>query len=201
MLVPDIDALAAVDDSAQLGEGTRVWGLAQVREKARLGRGCTVGRGAYVDRGVQVGDHVKIQNFALLYHPAVLEDGVFVGPSAVFTNDRTPRAVTPAGQVATSGDWSAVGVVAREGASIGARAVCVGPVTLGRWSMVGAGAVVTEDVADFALVVGVPARRVGWVGKAGHRLQEEGNGSWRCSVTGSTYVEVAGGLAEGEPHG
>jgi len=180
---------ADVDASAELGEGTQVWHLAQVREGASLGRGCIVGRGAYVGSGVRIGDHCKLQNYALVYEPAVLEDGVFVGPAVVFTNDRYPRAITPDGRSKRGDDWEPVGVTVRHGASIGARAVCVAPVTIGAWALVAAGSVVTEDVPDFALVAGVPARRVGWVGRAGVPLLAQENGTWCCPETGDHFTE------------
>jgi UDP-2-acetamido-3-amino-2,3-dideoxy-glucuronate N-acetyltransferase len=193
-----IQPTAQVDEAAELGEGTTIWELAQIREGARLGRGCNVGRGAYVGPGVRIGDHVKLQNYALVYEPAVLADGVFVGPAAVLTNDHYPRAVGPGGEPKRGGDWEPVAVVVGEGASLGARSVCVAPVRIGRWALVAAGAVVTADVADFALVAGVPARRVGWVGRAGVRLVErpEEPGGWQCPRTGARYEERGGGLVE-----
>lgn len=187
---------ADVDDRATVGAGTRIWHLAQVREDAVLGRDCNVGRGAYIGPGVVLGDNCKLQNHALVYEPARLADGVFVGPAAVLTNDEYPRAVTPDGRLKTGDDWTAVGVTVGEGAAIGARAVCVAPVTIGRWALVAAGAVVTTDVPDFALVVGVPARRVGWVGRAGHPLTSEDGKTWVCPATAAGYVEVDGLLAE-----
>ncbi|MFG2084668.1 MULTISPECIES: acyltransferase [unclassified Spirillospora] len=186
---------AQVDPSAELGEGTTVWDLAQVREDAKLGAGCIVGRGAYVGAGVRIGDNVKLQNHALVYEPAVLEDGVFVGPAVVLTNDREPRSVDPDGTLKRGGDWEAVGVHVREGASLGARSVCVAPVRIGRWAMVAAGAVVTRDVPDFALVAGVPARRIGWVGRAGARLTQRPDGGWECPRTGEVYAERPAGDA------
>ena len=185
---------AQVADSAQLGDGTTVWELAQVREDARLGAGCIVGRGAYVGTGVQIGDNVKLQNYALVYEPAVLGNGVFVGPAAVLTNDEFPRSVDPEGNLKRGADWKAVAVVVEEGASLGARSVCVAPVTVGRWALVAAGAVVTRDVPAYALVAGVPARRIGWVGEAGVRLEDAGDGVWRCPQTGATYDEANGTL-------
>ena len=187
---------ADVDERATIGAGTTIWHLAQVREDAVVGAECTVGRGAYVGPGVRVGAGCKLQNYALVYEPAVLEDGVFVGPAAVLTNDLYPRAITPDGTVKTTDDWQSVGVTVRTGAAIGARAVCVAPVTIGRWATVAAGAVVTADVPDFALVVGVPARRIRWVGRAGVPLERTGPQSWRCPATGDEFTEADGVLRE-----
>ena len=184
-----IQPSADVSPDATIGEGSSVWHLAQVREDAVLGRNCIVGRGAYVGTGVRMGDNCKLQNYALVYEPAVLEDGVFVGPAVVFTNDHYPRSVAPDGGLKRGDDWEAVGVTCKEGASIGARSVCVAPVTIGAWALVAAGSVVTKDVPDHALVAGVPARRLRWVGRAGQPLQDAGDGRWRCPVTDETYRE------------
>ncbi|HEX8508070.1 MAG TPA: N-acetyltransferase, partial [Propionibacteriaceae bacterium] len=116
-------------------------------------------------------------------------------PAVIFTNDQYPRAVKPDGDVKNGADWVPVGVTVRRGASIGARSVCVAPVTIGAWALVAAGSVVVRDVADFALVAGVPARRVGWVGRAGVPLESNGPSSWRCPDTGETYVEWDGALS------
>lgn len=185
---------ADVADSAVLGEGTAGWHHAQVREHAVLGRDVVVGRGAYVGTGVHVGDFCKIQNYALVYEPAQLEDGVFLRPAVVLTNDTYPRAINRLGSQKSSADWTAVGVAVRRGAAIGARSVCVAPVPIGRWATVAAGSVVTRDVPDYALVRGVPARQVGWVGEAGVPLVDAGHGEWRCPATGSTYREGSDGL-------
>lgn len=193
---PHIAAGADVEPGAEVGAGTHVWQLATVRSGARVGRDCVIGRSAYVGPGVVVGDRCKIQNQALVYEPAVLGDGCFVGPAVVFTNDTHPRAVLPDGRLKTEADWQAVGVVLHEGASVGARAVCVAPVTIGRWAMVAAGAVVVRDVPDFALVAGVPARRIGWVGRTGEPLEPIGGRSYRCVQTGTRYDESDTGLTE-----
>lgn len=190
-----IEQSADVDDTATIGAGTRVWHLAQVRENAHIGANCTVSRGAYVGPAVVVGDGSKIQNYALVYDPAVLGRGVFIGPAAVLTNDQHPRAVNADLTPRDCADWHPVGVTVGEGAAIGAQAVCVAPVQIGRWASVAAGAVVTTDVPDFALVLGVPAQQVGWVGHAGVRLVNHGE-MWHCPESGRTYVETENGLVE-----
>ena len=183
---------ADLDDDVELGPGTRVWHLAQVREGARIGADCTIGRGAYIGPGVVIGDACKVQNYALVYEPAVVGDGVFIGPSVVFTNDEFPRAANLDGSAKTADDWHAVAVRVDRGASIGARAVCVAPVHIGEFALVAAGAVVTRDVPPYGLMVGVPARRIGWVGRAGHRLAADGEAAWLCPETGERYRESAG---------
>ena len=185
---------ADVDAHAVIGDGSVVWHLAQIREDAMLGKNCVVGRGVYIGSGVRIGDNCKIQNYALVYEPAVLEDGVFVGPAVVLTNDTFPRSVTPAGDLKRSDDWHAVGVTLRHGSSVGARAVCVAPVTVGRWATVAAGAVVVRDVPDFALVAGVPAKQIKWVGREGIPLRRLSDNLWRCPDTGEEYVERGGRL-------
>jgi UDP-2-acetamido-3-amino-2,3-dideoxy-glucuronate N-acetyltransferase len=185
-----IEPSADVDADAVIGTGTKVWHLAQVREGVRIGAECVIGRGAYLGPGVRLGDRCKVQNHALVYEPAVVEDGVFIGPAVVFTNDEYPRAVTPEGALKSEDDWTIVAVTVREGAAIGARSVCVAPVTIGRWALVAAGSVVTRDVADHALVAGVPARRIGWVGRTGHRLEAAGGGRWVCPATGDEFIQT-----------
>lgn len=188
---------ADVSERAILGEGTKIWHLAQVREDARLGVNCIVGRGAYVGTGVEIGDNTKIQNYALVYEPAKLGKGVFIGPAVVLTNDTYPRSVSPDGSLKSAHDWTPVGVTIEDGASVGARAVCVAPLTIGRWATIAAGAVVTKDVPAFALMAGVPARRLGWVGKAGVPLTRDGE-YWVCPETGAKFVEDDNSLKEAE---
>jgi acetyltransferase-like isoleucine patch superfamily enzyme len=186
-----LHATADVAPSATIAASAKVWHYAQVRENAVLGENVIVGRGAYVGTGVEVGDNCKIQNYALVYEPARLARGVFIGPAVVLTNDHFPRAINADGTPKSADDWHPVGVDIREGASIGANSTCIAPIVIGRWALVGAGSVVVKDVPDFALVVGSPARRVGWVGTAGHPLLRDVDDLWLCPVTGSRYREVA----------
>lgn len=184
-----IASSADVAESADIAENVSIWHLAQVREGASIGENCVIGRGAYIGVGVHVGRNCKIQNYALLYEPAHLADGVFIGPGVILTNDHYPRAVTPDGVLKSASEWQAVGVRIDEGAAVGARVVCVAPVHIGAWAMVAAGAVVTSDVPAFALVAGTPARRIGWVGRAGVRLEEDPDrsGVFRCPQTQTIY--------------
>lgn len=191
---------ADIDSGAQIGEGTKVWHLAQVRGGARVGSNCVIGRGAYIGDGTVVGDNCKIQNYALVYEPAVLGDGVFIGPAVVLTNDEYPRAINTDGSPKDASDWQAVGVQIGTGAAIGARSVCIAPVRIGAWALVAAGSVVTTDVPDYALVVGVPARRVGWVGPAGKPLVRVADSTdlWQCPVNGTMFRQNGDVLTEVE---
>jgi acetyltransferase-like isoleucine patch superfamily enzyme len=179
-----IHPTAEVSDRAVLGDGTSVWNQAQIREGARLGAGCIVAKDVYVDFDVTIGDRAKIQNGALLYHGLTLGHGVFVGPGAIFTNDRRPRAINADGTLKGAADWEVSATTVDDGASIGAGAVILAGLRIGAWAMVGAGAVVTKDVPAHALVVGNPARRMGWVCACGERLPE----SQRCARCGTQHA-------------
>ena len=144
---------AVVEEGAEIGEGTKIWHFAHVRSGAKIGRYCNIGKDVYIDVGVEIGDHVKIQNGVSVYRGVKLEDYVFVGPYAVFTNDKYPRAF--------SRDWQVIPTLVKKGASIGARAVILPGVTIGEGAIVAAGAVVTKDVPDRTVVAGVPARPIG----------------------------------------
>ena len=187
---------ADVSPDAVIGDGSSVWHLAQVRERAVIGRRCIIGRGAYVGTGVQMGDDCKVQNYALVYEPARLADGVFIGPAVVLTNDTYPRAINADGSQKSAADWEPVGVTIERGASIGARATCVAPVTIGAWATGAAGAGVVKDVPAYALVAGVPARRIGWVGPAGVPLTRAEGEHWVCPRTGARFIEIDGTLTE-----
>jgi acetyltransferase-like isoleucine patch superfamily enzyme len=184
--VSNVHPSADVSPEARIGPGTRIWNEAQVREGAVVGAECSLGKGVYVDRDVVVGDRVKIQNLASLYRGLTVEDGVYIGPHVSFANDKYPRAVNPDGALKSDDDWQLLPTLVREGASIGAGAVVLPGVTVGRWAMVAAGAVVTRDVADHALVAGCPAEPAGYVCHCGRPLQQEGD-AWRCADCGRSY--------------
>ena len=182
-------------DSTEIGDGAQIWHNSQIREKVSIGKTCVIGRNVYVGPGVKIGSNCKIQNNALIYEPAVIADGVFIGPGVILTNDQYPRAVNSDLSLKSGSDWNAVGVSIDEGASIGAGSVCVAPVLIGRWALVAAGSVVTKNVPDFALVGGVPARQLGWVGKNGQKLLEE-QGIFVCPSSGEKYELIGENLRE-----
>ena len=185
---------AIVDEGAQLGEGTKVWHFAHVSAGARIGVGCALGQGVYVGNDVSIGNHVRIQNNVSVYDAVTLEDDVFCGPSMVFTNVYNPRAA-----VARKNEYRQT--LVQRGATLGANCTVVCGVTIGRYAFVGAGAVVQKNVTDFALVVGVPARRIGWMSRHGERLVFA-DGRAVCAHTGDAYElsgEVCALVSEGKP--
>ncbi|MFO0578015.1 MAG: acyltransferase [Polyangia bacterium] len=162
---------AEVSPRAHLADGVRVWNQVQVREGARIGEGCVLGTGAYVDAGVQIGARCKIQNGVFLYRGVTVEDGVFLGPRATTTNDLRPRAIFPDGTARGADDFTVTPTRLCYGASVGAGAVLVCGITVGRFALIAAGSVVTRDVPDYGLVRGNPARLVGAVCPCGERLR------------------------------
>lgn len=164
---------AIVEPGATLGAGTRVWHHAHVRSGASVGANCTLGKNVFVDAGVVIGDGTKVQNNVSVYAGVELAEDILVGPSAVFTNDRYPRAAAPA--------WTVVPTVVRRGATIGANATIVCGSVIGQWATVAAGAVVTSDVAAHELVAGNPARRMGWVCTCGQVLLRTDGGCPACT--------------------
>ena len=157
-----IHPTADISRSAAIGDGTKIWHWAQVRENARIGRNCRLGKDVYIDANVVIGNDCKFQNFATVYDGVTIGNGVFVGPHVVFTNDLYPRAVTE--------EWHIVPTKVEDHASIGANATILCGLTIGHHAMVAAGTVVTRDVKPYALVAGVPAKRIGWVCDCGRPL-------------------------------
>ncbi|MBK8985786.1 MAG: N-acetyltransferase [Chloroflexi bacterium] len=180
-----IHPTAEVSPKASLGNGSAIWNHVQIRESAVIGRNCVLSKGVYIDFGVQIGDNVKIQNGISVYHGVTLEDGVFCGPHCVFTNDRQPRAINPDGSLKAADDWILSETLVRTGASIGAHATIVCGVTIGRWAMIGAGAVVTKNVPDYGLVYGNPAKLHGFVCPCGAKLERA---SFKSEQTGNTVL-------------
>ncbi len=166
-----IDKTASVSKDAKIGEGTKIWINSQIRENTEIGKNCIISKDTYIDFDVKIGDNCKIQNGVSVYHGVVIEDDVFVGPNAVFTNDMFPRAF--------SDDWQVTQTFIKKGASLGANCTIICGSTVGEYAMVGAGSVVTKDVAPYTLVVGNPAKPIGKVCKCGSRVE----GS-KCGICG-----------------
>ena len=188
---------AVIDQPCEIGEGTRIWHFAHVCARAKIGRGCNFGQNTMVAEGVIIGDNVKVQNNVAIYAGVEIEDDVFLGPSCVLTNISNPRS-----QVVRRSLYERT--LIRRGASIGANATIVCGTTIGRYALIGAGAVITQDVPDYALMLGVPGRQKGWVSRHGHPLHPDAEGRLICPETGWVYVEENGLLrcldhAEDEP--
>lgn len=177
---------ATIESGVEIGNDVFVWAQTTIRRNSRIGDGTSIGIDAYIGVGVKIGSNCKIQNGAYIYEPAQIGDSVFIGPRVIMTNDKNPRAVNQHGNPKNSEDWTPVGVIVGSGASIGAGAICVAPIHIGSWASIAAGSVVTKDVPDFALMMGVPAKRVGWVGFTGFNLLEKGP-FWVCPDTGAKF--------------
>lgn len=172
---------ACIDEPSSIGEGTQIWHFSHVMSGARIGARCVLGQNVFVAAGVSVGDGVRVQNNVSLYAGTLVEDDVFLGPSCVLTNVINPRS-----EIDRRAHFETTRL--RRGATLGANATILGGVTVGRYAFVGAGAVVTRDVPDYALVVGVPARRVGWMSRHGYKLPPPGEGGLTvCPETGFRY--------------
>ena len=173
-----VHSTAEVSPIASIGDGTKIWNQAQVREGAVIGKNCIISKNAYIDIKVKMGDRVKVQNNVNVYHGVTIEDDVFLGPSMTFTNDLYPRAF--------NNNWEITETLVKKGASIGANATVVCGVTIGEYASAGSGAVITRDVPDHALVVGNPARQIGWVCECGFKLDEQG----KCAKCKKKYEIV-----------
>ena len=175
---------AIIDDDVKVGNGSKIWHFSHILAGSKIGRDCVIGQNSMIGPSVVIGDRCKVQNNVSLYHAVTLEDEVFCGPSCVFTNVLTPRAF-----IERKDEFAPT--LVRRGATIGANATILCGITIGRYAMIGAGAVVTRDVQDFAIVTGNPARWAGWVGRSGERLNSE----FVCPRTGEKYRETDDGLA------
>lgn len=184
--LPRIHPTAEVSATATIGAGVQIWHHAQIREGAKIGDNCIIGKGVYIDSGVEIGANCKIQNYALVYSGAKLANGVFIGPAAILTNDRYPRAITLDNELKGELDWEEGTIEIEEGVSIGAGAVLVTGIRLGRYSTVGAGSVVTHDVPPHALMIGSPAHLCGWVCRCGRPLLTVKS----CALCGESLEEV-----------
>jgi UDP-2-acetamido-3-amino-2,3-dideoxy-glucuronate N-acetyltransferase len=184
---------AVVDDNVKIGEGTKIWHFSHVQSGAKLGKKCVLGQNVNVGNNVTIGNYVKIQNNVSVYEGVTLEDYVFCGPSMVFTNILDPRSKYP--QV---GSDFYVKTLVKEGASLGANCTIICGNTIGRFAFVGAGAVVTKDVPDFALVLGNPARIKGWFSEAGKKLEFDENNEAYCEKSGVKYKYENGKVYEVE---
>jgi len=173
-----IHPTAEVSPKAHIGEGTKIWNQAQVREGATIGRNCILSKNVYIDAGVSIGNGVKLQNNVNVYHGVTIEDDVFLGPSMTFTNDRFPRAF--------QSDFEVSETLVKRGASIGANATIRCGIVIGEYAMVGSGSVVTRDVPPYALVAGNPARQIGRVCQCGRRLNDSG----QCPACGTQYRTI-----------
>jgi UDP-2-acetamido-3-amino-2,3-dideoxy-glucuronate N-acetyltransferase len=191
-----IAATASISQKANLSTGVSIWDFSQIRENVTVGENTIIGSYVYIDANVVIGKNCKIQSRALVYDPADVADGVFIGPGAILTNDQYPRAINSIGEIKSISDWSKVGVVVKAGASIGSGAICIAPISIGKCAMIGAGSVVTKDVQDYALVVGNPARQIGWVGRTGIRLIEISPNIFECPETQSRYQLQNNSLSE-----
>jgi UDP-2-acetamido-3-amino-2,3-dideoxy-glucuronate N-acetyltransferase len=184
-----IHPTADVSDAATIGRGTRIWHQVQVREGAVIGSECIVGKGAYIDLNVRIGDRCKLQNSVFVFHGFNLEDGVFLGPGVMLLNDKNPRAINADGSLKSDSDWTASEGVVRHGASVGGGAVVLPGINIGRFALVGSGAVVTRDVPDHGIVVGNPARLRGFACVCGKPLKHLDSGPdgvlMRCDDCGT----------------
>lgn len=181
-----IHSTSVVDDNVSIGEGTKIWHFSHIQSGSKIGCNCSFGQNVNVSNNVIIGNGCKVQNNVSIYEGVELEDYVFCGPSMVFTNDLTPRAKYPKGSAGYKR------TILRTGATVGANATIVCGHEIGRWCMIAAGAVVTKNVKNYALMAGVPAKQIGWVCECGERLEKDLN----CHKCGKSYVEKKEGLEE-----
>jgi len=168
-----IHPTAHISEKAEIDYGTKIWHLAHIRENAKIGKNCIIGKNVYIDSNVIVGDNVKVQNNVSVYQGVIIESGVFIGPHVCFTNDKVPRAINPNGMLKEDNDWRLSKTVVKEGASIGANSTIL-PVDIGKFALIGAGSVVTNNIPDYGLAYGNPAKLLGFVCFCGNKLTDIG---------------------------
>ncbi len=181
-----IHKTAEIDEGVLIREGTKVWQNSQIKKGAEIGRDCVIGHNCFIDSGAKIGNSVKLESNIDVWSKVILQDYVFVGPSAVFTNDSNPRARYPKEEYSDYGKWQST--LVKKGASIGANATILCGITIGQNAFVGAGSVVKENIPDYALVVGVPARQIGWICECGNRIDFKNNNG-KCSTCGKKYIK------------
>jgi acetyltransferase-like isoleucine patch superfamily enzyme len=193
MAAARIHPTSDISPKARIGDDTQIWLFCQVRDGATIGKSCIFGKGVFIDNDVVVGDRVKLQNNVSVYVGVTLEDGVFCGPHVCFTNDKLPRAVNADMTLKGAADWKITPTLVKAGAALGANSTIVCGTTIGKWAMVGSGSVVTKDVPDHALVLGNPARFVGWVCSCGERVKiDESTGKGKCTCGRSLLKDASG---------
>ena len=178
----------------KLGSEVSIWEYSKIENGVSIGSNSKIGRNVYIGDYVEIGSNCKIQNNSLIYSPSEISDGVFIGPGVILTNDKNPRATNELGTIKKSENWVQSKIKIEKGASIGAGVVCVAPITVGQWSVSGAGAVITTNFPDFALMAGIPARQIGWVCKCGYRLEQSSERMYTCSKEGSNYEIQTDGI-------
>ena len=189
---------SVISESAIIGSGTKVWHNVQIGENTKIGKNCIIGSSVYIGNNVLIGDNVKIQNAALLFEGVNIESGVFIGPGVIITNDKNPRSVSNDGSLKNKSDWRLETVKIGYGASLGAGTICVAPINVGEWAMTGAGSIVTVDVKNYSLVLGNPAKHVGWIGESGKKLVTLGEYLYQCPISKQKYKNENGILKKVE---